>query len=63
MLLQQAPIKFKRLEQLVEVSYEWKKGNVTPIFKKARGKRILRTQRSILFNDLDVTKSAFSASA
>lgn len=43
----------------MEVSYTWIKGNVTLVFKNARG----RTQGSILFNDLDLTKSTFSASA
>lgn len=43
----------------MEVSYTWIKTNVTPVFKNARG----RTQGSILFNDLDLIKSTFSASA
>lgn len=43
----------------MEVSYKWIKGNVTPVFKNARG----RAQGSILFNDLSLTKSTFSASA
>lgn len=43
----------------MDVSFDWRKGNVTPTFKKARG-RILRTQGSILFNNLDVTFSASS---
>lgn len=43
----------------MEVSCKWIKGNITPAFKNARE----RTQESILFNDLDLTKSTFSASA